>query len=182
MKRALCLFFAILFAFSFSSCVFTPSHAYPEKTFTQDGLTLILTEAFSFAEPAPEGMTFALESTQVVVFVKKEPYERSLDDLHNEVPMRVHVSNYVLALREANLDKSPSGIVMDTLYSTDENGETVETFVYHFTYTTEDDYTYFTTAVLGTDVAYTIQFVTRTSTARTYRSYLVGWTARAVAE
>jgi hypothetical protein len=180
MKRALCLFFAILLAFSFTGCVFTPSHAYPAATFERDGLTLTLTEAFSFADPAPEGMTFAMESTQVVVFVRKEAHLLPPDDPYNPIPMTVHVRDYVLALREANSDKNPSEVLWDSVRVSEEDSE--PNIVYYFYYATADDYTYFVTAVLGTDVAYTVEFVTRTSTFQTYRSHLAEWTAKAKAE
>ena len=174
MKRALCLFFAILFVFSFSSCVFTPSHAYPEQIFSKDGLSLVLTEAFSFVEPAPEEVTFALESIQVGLFVLKETFE--------ELGMEPDVRSYVELVREANLDKDPSVIQWDVVQRSDGNGESGSVRVYSFTYTTEDDHTFFISGVVGSDACYCLQFFTRTSTFLTYRSYLTEWSAKAKAE
>lgn len=182
MKRALCLFFAILLAFSFTGCVFTPSHAYPEKIFERDGLTLTLTEAFSFADPTPEGMTFALESTQVGLFVIKEAHELPPDDPYNPIPMSAHVRDYVSALREENLDKDPEIVKWDWVRFSDENGESEEVKVFYFTYTTENDYTFFVSGVMNSDTRYCLQFFTRTSTFQTYRPHLVEWVAKAKAE
>lgn len=174
MKRAVCLFFAILLAFSFTGCVFTPSHAYPAATFARDGLTLTLTEAFSFADPAPEGALFALESTQVGIFVLKETFE--------ELGMEPDVRSYVELVREANLDKDPTDVTWDRVRLPDGNGESETVRAYYFIYTTEDDHTFFVSGVVGSDACYCLQFFTRTSTFQTYRSHLAEWAAKAKAE
>ena len=170
MKRAFCLFFAILFVFSFSSCVFTPSHAYPEQIFSKDGLSLVLTEAFSFVEPAPGEMTFALESTHVIVFVRKETFA--------EIGGAMTLEEYVDALHTVCAHEDPTDVVSPLHVPPESVRETVGGTVVlrYFTYDA-NDYRYFTTAFVGDDACYMVQFVTRLSTADTYLPHLMTWAA-----
>lgn len=138
MKKLIAILMVALMLASFASCDFAPK----EKTFTNSGLTITLTDDFS--EASYEGYTVCYDSTKVAVFVIKEEFSL-LEGLKDYT-----LQKYAELVHTANSSKLPGNITMV---------EGLTAFEYTY-FNTDDDttYKYFTTMFKGDDAFWTVQF------------------------
>ena len=148
---------AILLAVLTSACG-TPGDA-KDKVFTYEEMSLTLTEAF--AENKVEGYSVAYASSEVAVFVLKEPKEL-FDD--------ISFDEYVDGVRAAN-----EGRGFTDLSNTEKQNGLVY-FDYRFTNPEQNiEYRYFTTLHESADAFWLVQFVSMTKLYDQYADTFVKW-------
>lgn len=158
MRRLITAMLSLVMLFSFMGCNKRVYEA-KAKTFSKDGLTITLTEAFS--ESKYEGYTLACDSGEVAFFALKESFAE-YEGLEYAT-LEEYAENVCLA----NADREPGEI-------TEIDG--IPTMEYSFyNETSKQTYKYLVAMFKGPDAFWLVHFACKNTEYETYRSHFVEW-------
>lgn len=158
MKRIIALIISACALLTLFSCSGKKVYEEKEKSFTSNGITIKLTEAFS--EISQEGYTAVYDSSEAAVFLLKENFT----SFKNEDMSLEKYAGFVL---ESNKDKAPTPISVEHGFSSFEysfkNEETGKT------------YKYLTALFEGSDAYWCVQFTCESEKYEEYKPYFISW-------
>lgn len=157
MKKTIALLLAVLSLLSLTSCAAQVYKASP-KTFTQNGMSMTLTEAFTPVHN--EGYTVCYDSSSVAVFVNR--------DLKTEkqIANKMSLIEYATLTAAQDASKSPT------------RPEPMDRFmIYEYTAVGADgkEYTYFTVLCEANVAFWEVQFVCAKKVYGEYKPYFIEW-------
>ena len=160
MKKIVSVLLVLAALLALSSCALIGKvYDKAPATFTSNGLTITLTEAF--AETDVENYTVCLASKAVVVLGLKEAF--SLQEGFEDLTL----DEYAVLARQSNASKSPSEI-------SKENGLT--SFEYSFFNAEKNQtYKYFTVMLKGSDAFWMVQLACEESVYEEHKPYMIEW-------
>lgn len=154
MKKIISVLLIIAALLSFAAC-----GEASEKTFSKDGMSITLTDAFKEADV--DGYTVCYDSKNVAVFILKEEFSL-LEGAEN-----LKLDEYIELLRQSNSDKNAGEAVTS-------DGLTY----FEYTFLNEEEnvtYKYFTTAIKSEDAFWMVQFSAKEDSYDEQKANFITW-------